>query len=156
MQETTRGKALEKMGAFGVKIGFPDEWIDYSELKVVVGDHLGNVLRARAFEHRREMAFADAPTDKTRWLMLPQQVNAYYHPNLNEIVFPAAILQPPFFDASADDAINFGSFGAVVGHEMTHGFDDQGRQYNSKVGRAAMFCHDLTRSAMIARKSAMI
>ena len=78
------------------------------------------------------MGFADAPTDKTRWLMLPQQINAYYHPNLNEIVFPAAILQPPFFDATADEAVNFGSFGAVVGHEMTHGFDDQGCQYNAK------------------------
>jgi len=99
---------------------------------VVQGDHLGNVLRARAFEHTRQMAFADAPTDRTRWLMLPQQINAYYHPNLNEIVFPAAILQPPFFDAAADDAVNFGSFGAVVGHEMTHGFDDQGRQYDHK------------------------
>jgi len=99
-------------------------------VRIVQGDHLGNVLRARAFEHKRQMAFADAPTDRTRWLMLPQQINAYYHPNLNEIVFPAAILQPPFFDAAADDAVNFGSFGAVVGHEMTHGFDDQGRQYD--------------------------
>ena len=132
MAGTTREKALEKMRAFGVKIGYPDKWIDYSDLQVVAGDHLGNELRARAFEHRRQMSFADAPTDKTRWLMLPQQVNAYYHPNLNEIVFPAAILQPPFFDAAADDAVNFGSFGAVVGHEMTHGFDDQGRQYDSK------------------------
>ena len=78
------------------------------------------------------MRFADAPTDRSRWEMLPQEINAYYHPNLNEIVFPAAILQPPFFDATADDAVNFGSFGAVVGHEMTHGFDDQGRQYDAK------------------------
>ena len=85
----------------------------------------------RALEHRRAMGFADAPTDKTRWLMLPQ-INAYYHPNLNEIVFPAAILQPLFFDATADEAVNFGSFGAVVGHEMTHGFDDQGSQYDAK------------------------
>ena len=121
MAESTRAKALEKMGAFGVKVGFPDTWIDYSSLEVRLGDHLGNVQRARAFEHKRAMAFADAPTDRTRWQMLPQQINAYYHPNLNEIVFPAAILQPPFFDATADDAVNFGSFGAVVGHEMTHG-----------------------------------
>lgn len=113
-------------------VGYPDNWIDYGALRVVQGDHLGNVLRARAFEHRRQMAFADAPTDRSRWLMLPQQINAYYHPNLNEIVFPAAILQPPFFDATADDAVNLGSFGAVVGHEMTHGFDDQGRQYDHK------------------------
>jgi len=132
MRPATRGKALEKMAAFGVKIGYPDSWVDYTNVHVVQGDHLGNVLRARAFEHQRQMAFADAPTDRSRWLMLPQQINAYYHPNLNEIVFPAAILQPPFFDASADDAVNLGSFGAVVGHEMTHGFDDQGRQYDHR------------------------
>ena len=132
MQGATREKALEKMQGFGVKIGYPDKFIDYTTLEVRAGDHLGNVQRARAFEHRRAMGFADAPTDKTRWLMLPQQINAYYHPNLNEIVFPAAILQPPFFDATADEAVNFGSFGAVVGHEMTHGFDDQGSQYDAK------------------------
>jgi predicted metalloendopeptidase len=132
MQPSTREKALAKMSAFGVKIGYPDSWVDYGAVHIVQGDHLGNVLRARAFEHTRQMAFADAPTDRSRWLMLPQQINAYYHPNLNEIVFPAAILQPPFFDAAADDAVNFGSFGAVVGHEMTHGFDDQGRQYDHK------------------------
>eukprot|EP00928_Gymnodinium_smaydae_P052928 TRINITY_DN3704_c0_g1_i1.p1 TRINITY_DN3704_c0_g1~~TRINITY_DN3704_c0_g1_i1.p1 ORF type:complete len:695 (+),score=182.86 TRINITY_DN3704_c0_g1_i1:124-2085(+) len=131
MSAATRTKALEKMNGFGVKIGFPDKWIDYSSLEVRIGDHLGNVQRSKAFEHKRSMGFADASTDKTRWLMLPQQINAYYHPNLNEIVFPAAILQPPFFDATADEAVNFGSFGAVVGHEMTHGFDDQGRQYDS-------------------------
>lgn len=131
MEESTRTKALEKMSGFNVKIGFPDKWIDYSSLAVVPGDHLGNVQRARAFEHKRVMGFADAPTDKSRWLMLPQQINAYYHPNLNEIVFPAAILQPPFFNAAADDAVNYGSFGAVVGHEMTHGFDDQGSQYDA-------------------------
>jgi putative endopeptidase len=130
MADSTKGTALEKMNGFGVKIGYPDAWIDYSTLVVVVGDHAGNVFRARAFEHRRQMAFADAPTDKSKWEMLPQEINAYYHPNLNEIVFPAAILQPPFFDATADDAVNYGSFGAVVGHEMTHGFDDQGSQYD--------------------------
>ncbi|KAL1523279.1 hypothetical protein AB1Y20_018229 [Prymnesium parvum] len=132
MGASTRQRAIEKMNEFRVKIGYPDEWIDYSKLQVVQGDHLGNVLRSRAFEHAREMGFADAPTDRSRWLMLPQQINAYYHPNLNEIVFPAAILQPPFFDAEADDAVNFGAMGAVVGHEMTHGFDDQGRQYDHK------------------------
>jgi len=132
MTEATRAKALEKMNGFGVKIGFPDEWLDYSNLDVRVDEHLANVLRSRAFEHRREMKYADAPTDKKRWLMLPQQINAYYHPNLNEIVFPAAILQPPFFNSEADDAVNYGSFGAVVGHEMSHGFDDQGSQYDAK------------------------
>lgn len=89
MQESTRAKALEKMNGFGVKVGFPDEWVDYSSLTVVMGDHLGNVLRSQAFEHRRQMAYADARTDKRRWMMHPQQINAYYHPNLNEIVFPA-------------------------------------------------------------------
>jgi len=97
MQDSTRAKALDKMRGFGVKIGFPDEWIEYASLDVRHDDHLGNVLRARAFEHARQMRYADAPTDKTRWMMLPQQINAYYHPNLNEIVFPAAILQPPLF-----------------------------------------------------------
>uniref|UniRef100_A0A7S3AU78 Peptidase M13 n=1 Tax=Haptolina ericina TaxID=156174 RepID=A0A7S3AU78_9EUKA len=132
MAESTREKALQKMNEFNVKIGYPDEWVDYSKLRIAAGDHLGNVQRALAFEHARQMGYADAPTDRTRWLMLPQQINAYYHPNLNEIVFPAAILQPPFFDATADDAVNFGAMGAVVGHEMTHGFDDQGRQYDFK------------------------
>lgn len=131
MAEATRKKALQKMDAFGCKIGFPDKWIDYTALEMKTGDLLGNVLRSRAFSHRRAMGYADAPTDRTRWLMLPQEINAYYHPNLNEIVFPAAILQPPFFDATADEATNYGSFGAVVGHEMTHGFDDQGRQYDA-------------------------
>ena len=95
MTDATRAKAREKMERFNVKIGYPDQWIDYTSLQVVAGDHLGNIFRARAFEHRRQMAYADAPTDRTRWLMLPQQINAYYHPNLNEIVFPAAILQAP-------------------------------------------------------------
>ena len=120
MAESTREKALQKMNEFNVKIGYPDEWVDYSKLRIAAGDHLGNVQRALAFEHARQMGYADAPTDRTRWLMLPQQINAYYHPNLNEIVFPAAILQPPFFDATADDAVNFGAMGAVVGHESTH------------------------------------
>lgn len=130
MAETTKATALEKMKGFGVKIGYPDKWVDYSSLQFVSGDHAGNVFKARAFEHKRQMGWADAPTDKSKWEMLPQQINAYYHPNLNEIVFPAAILQPPFYDPTADDAVNYGSFGAVVGHEMTHGFDDQGSQYN--------------------------
>ena len=129
MGDATRAKALEKMNRFGVKIGYPDEWIDFSSLQVD-SCHLANVLRARAFEHTRQMGYANAQTDRKRWLMLPQQINAYYHPNLNEIVFPAAILQPPFFDADADDATNFGAMGAVVGHEMTHGFDDQGRKFD--------------------------
>jgi len=128
----TRRQALEKMNNFGCKIGFPDEWLDYGRLEIKAGDHLGNVLRARAFMHGVEMDRVDKATDTKKWEMLPHQINAYYHPNLNEIVFPAAILQPPFFDAAADDATNLGSVGVVVGHEMTHGFDDQGRQYDAE------------------------
>ncbi|KAH8083389.1 metalloendopeptidase [Aureococcus anophagefferens] len=128
--EETRRQALEKMNGFGCKIGFPDKWVDYA-LSIVAGDHLGNVARARRFDHALEMGRVDKETDKTKWEMLPHQINAYYHPNLNEIVFPAAILQPPFFDAEADDATNLGAMGVVVGHEMTHGFDDQGRQYDA-------------------------
>ena len=129
--EETRRQALEKMNGFGCKIGFPDKWVDYGALSIVAGDHLGNVSRARRFDHALEMGRVDKETDKTKWEMLPHQINAYYHPNLNEIVFPAAILQPPFFDAEADDATNLGAMGVVVGHEMTHGFDDQGRQYDA-------------------------
>jgi len=129
--EATRDAALEKMRGFGVKIGFPDAWIDYGGLEVEAGDHVGNVLRARRFDHALAVGRVDALTDVKKWEMLPHQINAYYHPNLNEIVFPAAILQPPFFDADADDATNLGAMGVVVGHEMTHGFDDQGRQYDA-------------------------
>jgi predicted metalloendopeptidase len=116
------------MNAFGVKIGFPDEWTNYVALDISPGaPWLSMVLATNRFEHARCMARIDAPVDRARWLMAPQTVNAYYHPLINEIVFPAAILQPPFFDREADDAVNYGAVGAVVGHEMTHGFDDQAR-----------------------------
>ena len=130
MSDATRERAMLKMAKFSVKIGFPDKWIDFSTLEVVRGDHFGNQLRANTFEHNRMLAYMNAPTDRSRWYMTPQTINAYYHPSLNEIVFPAAILAPPFFSADADDAVNFGAMGAVVGHEMTHGFDDQGRKYD--------------------------
>lgn len=132
----TRAHALEKMRGFKVKIGYPDAWTSADGLTIrsaqanIDALHLQNVQAVRAFEFAREIARINAPTDKTRWFMTPQTVNAYYHPSLNEIVFPAAILQPPFFDAKADLAVQFGSLGAVVGHEMTHGFDDQGRKYD--------------------------
>eukprot|EP00039_Didymoeca_costata_P026294 m.15559 g.15559 ORF g.15559 m.15559 type:complete len:659 (-) comp5430_c0_seq2:113-2089(-) len=129
--DSTREMALKKMEAFKVKIGFPDEWVDYSSLEIVKGDHFGNQLRVEEFELKRTLGFCNAATDRSRWFMTPQTVNAYYHPSLNEIVFPAAILQPPFYDKNAPDAINFGAMGAVVGHEMTHGFDDQGRKYDA-------------------------
>lgn len=129
--DSTREQALKKMEHFRVKIGYPDEWIDYEPLKIDDGDNfLEMVLKARSFANFLENKEMNAPTDRNKWFMTPQTINAYYHPNLNEIVFPAAILQPPFFDKDADLAVNFGAMGAVVGHEMTHGFDDQGKEFN--------------------------
>lgn len=125
MSPSTRAEAMVKMEKFKVKIGFPDQWLDYSALEVQPGHHFENLIAGRQFAHALDISRMNAPTDRTRWLMTPQTVNAYYHPSLNEIVFPAAILQPPFFDAQADLAVQLGSLGAVVGHEMTHGFDDQ-------------------------------
>jgi predicted metalloendopeptidase len=129
MDEPTRAEALKKLAAFGVKIGYPDKWIDYTKLKVDRGPYVLNVLRAQEFDAQRELAKIGKPVDRTEWGMSPQTVNAYNNPTMNEIVFPAAILQPPFFDPKADDAVNYGGIGAVIGHEMTHSYDDQGRQY---------------------------
>ena len=132
MDEPTRAKALGKLDAFGVKIGYPDKWIDYSKLTIDRGPYVSNVLRARAFDFHRDLAKVGKPVDRGDWDMTPPTVNAYYNPTMNEIVFPAGILQPPFFDAKADDAVNYGGIGAVIGHEMTHGFDDQGRQFDAQ------------------------
>ncbi len=129
MDAPTRAKALAKLDAFGVKVGYPDKWIDYSSLTLDRGSYVVNVLRARAFNIRRELAKIGQPVDRGEWGMTPPTVNAYYNPTMNEIVFPAGILQPPYFDAKADDAINYGGIGGVIGHEMTHGFDDEGRQF---------------------------
>ena len=127
----TRENALKKMSRFGVKIGYPDKWLDYTPLVIDEGDDfLCMVFKAREFSNLEEVKEMNAPTDKLKWFMTPQTVNAYYHPSLKEIVFPAAILQHPFFDKDADDAVNFGSMGAVIGHEMTHGFDDKGRKFD--------------------------
>ena len=132
MTEATKTKALEKMEGFRVKIGFPDEWVDYASLELRPdAPYYANVAAAKRFEFRRALRRMNAPVDRERWFMAPQQVNAYYHPTLDEIVFPAAILQPPFFHPDADDAVNFGAIGAVIGHEMTHGFDDQGRKFDA-------------------------
>ena len=131
MCDATRIEAMLKMEKFKVKIGFPDKWMDYSTLIIKKDEHFKNVMSARQFQFQLDLSRMNAATDKSRWFMTPQTVNAYYHPSLNEIVFPAAILQPPFFDSNADVAVQFGSLGAVVGHEMTHGFDDQGRKYDS-------------------------
>ena len=132
MSEDTRKAALNKLDHFGVKIGYPDKWRDYSTLIIKKQPYVLNALAASEFETKRLVAKIGQPVDKGEWDMTPPTVNAYYNPVRNEIVFPAGILQPPFFSAKADDAINYGGIGAVIGHEMTHGFDDQGRQYDEK------------------------
>ena len=131
MDEPTKQEALKKLAAMRVKIGYPDKWLDYSMLQIDRGPFVSNAIRADRFEVTRELNKVGKPVDPTEWGMTPPTVNAYYNPNMNEIVFPAGILQPPFFYANADDAINYGGIGAVIGHEMTHGFDDQGRQFDA-------------------------
>jgi putative endopeptidase len=131
MDDATKQEALKKLAAFTVKIGYPDKWRDYSSLKIDRGPYVLNVLRGELFEKDRQLKKIGKPVDRTEWNMTPPTVNAYYNPNRNEIVFPAGILQPPFFDPKADDAVNYGGIGAVIGHEMTHGFDDRGRQYDA-------------------------
>jgi len=132
MGEETRARALEKANSFSVKIGYPDEWRDYTNLEVQPGDLLGNLARGNAFDWDRDVARLDQPVDRDEWYMSPQTVNAYYSSSLNEIVFPAAILQAPFFDPEADDAVNYGGIGGVIGHEISHGFDDQGSKYDAR------------------------
>lgn len=131
MGPETKARALAKLNAFQRKIGYPDKWRDYSALSVTPTDYAGNVLRARSFEVNRRLAKIGRPVDRVEWGMTPPTVNASYNPSMNDITFPAGILQPPFFDPDADDAVNYGGMGAVIGHEMTHGFDDQGRQYDA-------------------------
>ncbi len=126
MSDQTRKRALDKLAKFTAKIGYPPRWRDYSALEITADDLIGNVMRACSFELDRAIKKIGAPIDRDEWLMTPQTVNAYYHPLLNEIVFPAAILQPPFFNEAADDAVNYGGIGSVIGHEIGHGFDDQG------------------------------
>jgi len=130
MSEETKQKALEKLGTFHVKIGYPDKWKDYSSLEIKEDSYWENICRASLFSFNEGMDKVGKPVDKEEWLMNPQTVNAYYNPTTNEICFPAGILQPPFFNMDADDAVNYGAIGVVIGHEMTHGFDDQGSQYD--------------------------
>jgi putative endopeptidase len=130
MGEDTKQEALRKLASFRAKIGYPDKWIDYTAVRIDPSDLLGNVERAHSADVDRHLDEVGKPVDREKWLMTPQTVNAYYHPLLNEIVFPAAMLQPPFFTADADDAVNYGGIGAVIGHEIGHGFDDQGSQYD--------------------------
>jgi predicted metalloendopeptidase len=130
MSPATKKEAQAKLAKFTPKIGYPNKWKDYSKLVVKRDDLVGNVMRARVVAADRELDKLGKPIDRDEWGMTPQTVNAYYNPEMNEIVFPAAILQPPFFDANADDAVNYGGIGAVIGHEISHGFDDQGAQYD--------------------------
>ena len=129
MSDETKAKALTKMAAFTPKIGYPDKWRDWTGLSTNRDSYIGNVLAANEFNYKWNLSKIGKPVDRSEWGMSPQTVNAYYNPQMNEIVFPAAILQPPFFDAKADDALNYGGIGAVIGHEMTHGFDDQGSRF---------------------------
>lgn len=133
MSDETKAKAIEKLNAMTIKIGYPDKWRDYSALDVDPSlSYYENVQRAAKFEQEYSLSFLDKPVDKAKWYMFPQTVNAYYNPSSNEICFPAGILQYPFFDMSADDAFNYGAIGVVIGHEMTHGFDDQGCQFDKE------------------------
>ncbi|HYM43051.1 MAG TPA: M13 family metallopeptidase [Steroidobacteraceae bacterium] len=132
MTPATKKVALEKLAAFHPKIGYPDKWRDYSALTIVRGDAFGNATRAAVFEWQRRLKRMGGPTDRGEWGMTPQTINAYYNATFNEVVFPAAILQPPFFDPNADDAVNYGGIGGVIGHEMGHGFDDQGSKSDAR------------------------
>ncbi|MCX5469397.1 M13 family metallopeptidase [Acinetobacter nematophilus] len=130
MSPATKVQAQKKLASFAVKIGYPNKWRDYSALEIKNNDLIGNVLRSREFEHQYALNKLGKPVDRDEWGMTPQTINAYYNASLNEIVFPAAILQPPFFDMDADDAVNYGAIGAIIGHEISHGFDDQGSQFD--------------------------
>ncbi|WDQ18034.1 M13 family metallopeptidase [Rhodopirellula sp. P2] len=130
MSEGTKKQALTKLGKFHTKIGYPDEWKDYSKLDITAESPATNLIAASIFETERQLAKLGGPIDRNEWHMTPQTINAYYNPTMNEIVFPAAILQPPFFNLAADDAVNYGGIGAVIGHELSHGFDDKGSKYD--------------------------
>ncbi len=155
MGEDTRLKAKEKLALFTSKIGYPDVWKDYSALKIVAGDHVGNLSRSIEWDHQRDIARLGGPVDKTEWFMTPQTVNAYYSPSKNEIVFPAARLQPPFFQLNADDAINYGAIGGVIGHEISHGFDDSGSKFNGD-GNLENWWTDEDRTAFEVRTSILV
>ena len=155
MTPETRQRALAKLDKFTAKIGYPKRWRDYSTLRADRADLYGNFLRGNAVNYDRELAKLGSPVDRDEWFMTPQTVNAYYNPGMNEIVFPAAILQPPFFDAQADDAANYGGIGAVIGHEIGHGFDDQGAKYDGD-GNLVDWWTDDDRAEFGARTRALI
>ena len=154
MDEATRTKALAKLAAFDPRIGHPVKYLDYSGLKIVRGDPVGNAQRAGEFEHARELSYLGKPVDRSLWGMTPQTVNAYYNPLANQITFPAAILQPPMFDPNADAAVNYGAIGAVIGHEMGHGFDDQGSQFGP-TGKFENWWTPAARAAFTQRTAAL-
>ena len=155
MGEATRARALEKLDSFTPKIGYPVRWRDYSTLRVDVDDVLANVRAATEFEFQRNLTKIGQPVDRDEWFMTPQMVNAYYNPGFNEVVFPASILQPPFFDAQRDEAANYGAIGAVIGHEIGHGFDDQGSKFDG-TGKLADWWEPSDRAAFEERTKALI
>ncbi len=155
MSEDTRLKAREKLSRFTAKIGYPDEWKDYSRLEIIAGDHVGNLRRTIEWDHQREIEKLGKPVDKKEWFMTPQTVNAYYSPAKNEIVFPAARLQPPFFQLNADDAINYGAVGGVIGHEISHGFDDKGSKFDGD-GNLVNWWTDEDRKAFEKRTAVLV
>ncbi|MDH4260297.1 MAG: peptidase M13, partial [Gammaproteobacteria bacterium] len=155
MSAETKKQALVKLAKFTPKIGYPSKWRDYSALTVSADDLVGNVLRSAEFEYAFQIAKLGKPIDRQEWFMTPQTVNAYYNPGMNEIVFPAAILQPPFFNLNADDAVNYGGIGAVIGHEIGHGFDDQGSKYDGD-GTLRNWWTDVDRKAFEGRTRQLI
>jgi len=155
MTEPTKAMALKKLSTFNSKIGYPDKFRDYSALTIDRGSYAANVRRASEFEYHRQMNKIGKPVDRTEWGMAPQTINAYYNPLLNEICFPAAILQPPFFDGDIDDAINYGAMGAVIGHEISHGFDDQGSQFDAD-GNMKMWWTDADRTEFERRADVLV
>jgi putative endopeptidase len=155
MTEETKVKALEKLSKFTPKIGYPDKWKDYSAIQISRDDLVGNVRNVSSWEFDYHANKIGAPIDRDEWHMTPQTVNAYYNPGLNEIVFPAAILQPPFFSPEADDAINFGGIGGVIGHEIGHGFDDQGSKYDGD-GKLVSWWTEADRKAFEERTKSLI
>ena len=132
MTPETKKRAMEKLSKIRTKIGYTEKWRDYSKLEIEPDDLIGNLMRSAHIEHFRNIDKLGKPVDQTEWGMTPQTVNAYYRPSMNEIVFPAAILQPPFFNAEAEDAVNYGGIGSVIGHEISHAFDDQGSKYDGE------------------------
>jgi putative endopeptidase len=155
MSDETKTRALEKLDKFTPKIGYPVKWRDYSTVHASADDLVGNVFAIARFEFARELGKVGKPLDRDEWFMLPQTVNAYYNPGFNEIVFPAAILQYPFFVADRDDAANYGAIGAVIGHEIGHGFDDQGSEFDGD-GRLSNWWSDVDRERFSQRTRALI